>query len=378
MTRVMMVMEPTSGGTARHVAALAHGCVERGVDVRLVCAVRSEEPFREELTSLESAGVPVDLVDMRHEIHPLHDGAAALRIRRLVTAASPDVLHLHSSKAGALGRSAMVGLGRRAPAVVYSPHAYAFLAQRGFLNRVAYWCVERALLPWTHRVVAVSQSEGHAATRLGGGDRVIIIPNGIESPRLPAATSGIRRPLRVGWLGRLAWQKNPEAAVTVSFVLTRLGIEHELLLGGDGSRLLHLHRAMARVGSDHRVRLLGYVDDTDSFHASIDALLITSRSEGLPYAGLDAMARGVPIVGFDVPGVRDLVIHGATGLLAPAGDSGALAAHLARLARDGELRRRLGLAARLRVCRDFHFDAQIDRLCGLYQSLASSRAAAAA
>jgi glycosyltransferase involved in cell wall biosynthesis len=369
----MMVIEPASGGTARHVTALALGCRSRGVDVHLVCAICRDEPFSDAWRDVRRAGVKVDEVDMRREIHPLLDGVAALRLRRLIMDAQPDVLHLHSSIAGAVGRSAVVGLGRRAPAVVYTPHAYAFLAQAGMLNRLGYWCVERMLLPWTSRVVAVSPSEGRAATRLGGEERVVIIPNGVDATADAAPGPAARPHLRIGWLGRLSWQKNPEAAVKASFVLSRLGVEHELFLGGDGPMRDGVHRTIAEYHAGGSVRELGFVHDTDAFYAGIDVLLVTSRSDGLPYAGLDAMAHAVPIVGFDVPGVQDLVEHGVHGLLAPLGDAGALAAHLARLARDPELRRDFGLAARDRVRREFQFETQLDRVCGLYESLASSR-----
>jgi glycosyltransferase involved in cell wall biosynthesis len=180
-------------------------------------------------------------------------------------------------------------------------------------------------------------------------------------------------PLRIGWLGRLTWQKAPERALRASFVLSLLGVRHRLLLGGDGPERERLRRLVAASPLGERVRLFGHVADTEAFHADLDVLLMTSRAEGLPYTGLDAMARGLPVVAFDVPGVRDLVQHGATGLLAPDGDCGALAAALARLDRDRELAQTLGAAARARVEREFALEEQLDRLCRLYREL--SRAA---
>jgi glycosyltransferase involved in cell wall biosynthesis len=254
---------------------------------------------------------------------------------------------------------------------VYTPHAYAFLTQEGFLRRRIYRFGERALLPWTDKVVAVSNSEGRATLGLSGTGRIEVIPNGVNA-RLPSPQKAGRRPFRIGWLGRLVWQKDPESAVRVSFVLATLGIEHELLLGGEGVDRERVERALQECRATRWVRMPGFVRDTEAFHAAIDVLLMTSRSEGLPYVGLDAMAHGVPIVGFDVPGIQDLVEHGVTGLLASRGDPGGLAAHLARLARDEDLRKRLGAAARLRVLTQFQFEKQIDRLCELYQSLASN------
>lgn len=374
MAKVMMVLEATDGGTARHVVDLALGSHSRGLTVHLVCATRRNPEFRHTLSQLRDAGITVHELDMRRRVDPLRDIAAVVRLRSLIVNIAPDVLHLHSSKAGALGRSAIVGLGRRRPVVVYTPHAYAFLAQPGRLNRWVYRRVESALLPWTDGVVAVSESEGQAACRLGAKDRVVVINNGVDASSISSRPSG-ETPLRVGWLGRLAWQKNPVAAIKTSLALSGLGLDHELLLAGDGPDREQVLAAIRELRAKASVQVLGPIRDTAAFLAGIDVFLTTSRTEGLPYAGLDAMAHGLPIVGFDVPGVRDLVDHGVTGLLTAPADPGELAAHVARLGRSEDLRRSFGDAAQRRVQNDFQLRKQLDELSLLYRSLAAGRVA---
>jgi glycosyltransferase involved in cell wall biosynthesis len=374
MLRVMMVLEATDGGTARHVVDLALGAHSRGFTVHLVCATRREPQFRDTLFQLRKEGITVHEFDMRRKVNPLRDIAAVVRLRSLILNTAPDVLHLHSSKAGALGRSAIIGLGRHCPAVVYTPHAYAFLAQPGRLNRWVYRRVESALLPWTDGVVAVSESEGQAARRLGAKDRVVVINNGINANKHSLRRSR-ERLLRIRWLGRLTWQKNPVAAIKTSLALSHLGMDHELLLAGDGPDREQVLAAIRELRAEASVRLLGHIHDTDAFLAGSDVFLMTSRTEGLPYAGLDAMAHGLPIVGFDVPGVQDLVEPGVTGLLTTPGDSSELAANIARLGRSEELRRSFGFAAQRRVRNDFQLHEQLDQLSLLYRSLTAGRMA---
>lgn len=365
LPRVMIVAQPTAGGTARHVAELAVGCRTRAIDVHLVCGRSTSAAHRRFVEELRARDIPVEQLDMDRELSPGRDALAAMQLRHMITQTAPHVVHLHSSKAGALGRMAVIGLRRR-PAVVYTPHAYAFLAQPGTLQRHCYRWLERAMAPWVDRIVAVSSSEAQAAACVGCGARVVVVPNGV------AAHAAARRhetaPLRIGWLGRMTWQKNAPAAVTASLVLAKLGIEHELWMGGEGSELEHVRAAIVDAGASW-IQLLGHVVDTHAFYEHIDLLLNSSRAEGLPYVGLDAMARGLPIVGFDVPGVRDLVEHGTTGFLAPAGDPGALAALLARLARSADLRRTMGEAARRRVREGFQLERQLDCICELYREL---------
>lgn len=374
MAKVMMVLEATDGGTARHVVELALGSHTRGLTVHLVCATRRNPEFRQTLSQLRDVGITVHELDMRRRVDPLRDIAAVVRLRSLIVSIAPDVLHLHSSKAGALGRSAIVGLGRRRPVVVYTPHAYAFLAQPGRLNRWMYRRVESALLPWTDGVVAVSESEGQAACRLGAKDRVVVINNGVDAGTSSSRRSG-ESPLRIGWLGRLAWQKNPVAAIKTSLALSDLGLDHELLLAGDGPDREQVLAAIRDLRAEASVRVLGPIRDTAAFLAGIDIFLTTSRTEGLPYAGLDAMAHGLPIVGFDVPGIRDLVDHGVTGLLTAPGDLDELAGHIARLGRSEDLRRSFGDAAQRRAQNDFQLRKQLDELSLLYRSLAAGRVA---
>jgi glycosyltransferase involved in cell wall biosynthesis len=374
MPRVMIVLEATDGGTARHVVDLALGSHSRGLSVHLVCATRRNPEFRHTLSELREAGITVHEFDMRRRVHPLRDIAAVVRLRSLILNNAPDVLHLHSSKAGALGRSAIVGLGRRCPVVVYTPHAYAFLAQPGRLNRWVYRRVESALLPWTDGVVAVSESEGQAASRLGAKDRVVVINNGIDASSSSSQRSG-ERLLRVGWLGRLTWQKNPIAPIKTSLALSGLGLDHELLLAGDGPDREKVLAAIRDLRVEANVRVLGHVRDADAFLSGIDVFLMTSRTEGLPYAGLDAMAHALPIVGFDVAGVRDLVDHGVTGLLSAPGDVSELAGHVARLGRSEDLRRSFGVAAQRRVRNEFQLREQLDQISLLYRSLAAGRVA---
>lgn len=370
MTRVMMVVEATAGGTLRHVLNIATGSHQRGIAVHVVCATRRNPAARAAIAALRDAGVAVDQIDMRREIHPCRDAAATILLRRRIAEIGPDVVHLHSSKAGALGRAAVAGMGRGRPFVVYSPHAYAFLTQPGRAFRWMCRCIERALLSWTDCVVAVSRSEAQAATMLGGDAAVLTIPNGVDASRgapLPGPREATA-PLRIGWLGRLVWQKNPHAAVRLSVELSRRGVRHELLLGGDGSDQPGVVSLIRRLRCGNVVRVLGFVTDTDAFHAGIDVLLMTSRGEGLPYVGLDAMANGRAIIGFDVPGIRDLIEPGVTGLLAPEGDVETLAAQLERMARDPTLRAALGSAARQRVRRHFSFERQLRAICQLYES----------
>src|SRR4051812_19161135 len=104
--RVMQVLEATAGGTARHLIEIASGLRAAGAEVHVVCALRRDAGFGAELARLRAVGVTVTELDMRRRIAPLADAQAVWRLARLFEETRPDVIHLHSSKAGGIGRLA--------------------------------------------------------------------------------------------------------------------------------------------------------------------------------------------------------------------------------------------------------------------------------
>jgi glycosyltransferase involved in cell wall biosynthesis len=107
-------------------------------------------------------------------------------------------------------------------------------------------------------------------------------------------------------------------------------------------------------------------DDVPGVWAQSHIALLPSYREGLPKALLEAAACGRPLVATDVPGCREVVVHGETGLLVPARDPRALAKAIGTLARDAGLRRRLGAAARERVCRLFSQERVVEQTLALW------------
>ena len=110
-----------------------------------------------------------------------------------------------------------------------------------------------------------------------------------------------------------------------------------------------------------RLELAGSVEDVSEHLEWADVLLLSSRTEGLPAAILEAGAAGVPSVAFDVGGVREAVVDGRTGLVVPAGDTGALMSALRSLADDRSRISEMGAAARRHVEKNFRLEQAIDR-----------------
>lgn len=184
----------------------------------------------------------------------------------------------------------------------------------------------------------------------------VYVPNGVELPG-PTAIEVNRRHWRaalginqdeilVVGVGRLAPQKNFSLFLDVIARVTRDAPVRAVIVGDDMGELASLRERVERHRLGEVVRFLGRVADAREVICAADVFLLTSDHEGMPNVILEAMAAGIPCVATRVNAVADIIQPAETGFLAPSGDAGALAAHVARLATDPALRKRIGSAAR--------------------------------
>jgi glycosyltransferase involved in cell wall biosynthesis len=164
------------------------------------------------------------------------------------------------------------------------------------------------------------------------------VPNPISPPRSLASVPDLRarqgwpaeRAL-VGFVGRLETVKGPDRLLEVA---QRGPRDAAFVLIGGGSLADALARRIAAEDLGARVALLGEVPDAAPYFAQLDALAMTSRHEGLPMVLLEAAAAGVPVVAYDVGGVREVLDGGPAARRIPDGDAAAFSAALAAMLAD--------------------------------------------
>jgi glycosyltransferase involved in cell wall biosynthesis len=143
-----------------------------------------------------------------------------------------------------------------------------------------------------------------------------------------------------------------------------------LLVGRDSGTLEETKASVRERGIGAAVRFLGSRSDVPDLLRACDLFVHPSREEGFSNAILEAMAAGLPVAAFDVGGNAEAVVHGETGLLAPARDAGALARALAELLGDEGRRKRMGEAGRRRAAECFSLDRMVAEMETMYGSLA--------
>lgn len=347
-------------------ASLARDGVRRGHDLTVIYSPNRADPRI--LDALRESGVERLIASpMRRAVGPW-DALDGLRLRRAIAAAGPfDVIHSHSSKAGALTR-AFTHFG--GSALVYSPHGfYTMTGEAPFYIGP----VERALSYFGDRIIAVSDHERRHAIELGiAPQRVVVVPNGI-APYAPLPRDEARAalglpgdPFVVGFVGRLSAQKNPLDAIAAIEAVADLASMLALIGGGE----LEDEVQAAAARSQH-VRLLGPRDAKPLFSA-FDCLLCTSRYEGMAVSFLEALNCGVPIISYPVGGTEELIKDGETGFVTEPTPAAAAAAIERLAALPPSDRDRMREACRAMAAR--HSDAEMGaQTLAVYEGVLKSR-----
>ena len=338
--RVLHVTDASSSGVLTAVTTIAR---QQSQDptfetVHFGYVLRPDSPSHEEIQALAGPGVEVERWSDRLAGGRLIDLCRQLldRLRH----EDYDIVHLHSSRAGLLGRwTALVTKHRRR--TIYSPHAFAFAyAQWSAPKRRILWLLELAGLIAGRRLVLNSASEERVARRAFPWSRTAVLPNAVDVAGLRDVPRRIdqQHPV-VAHIGRIAPAKAPELFAEVAGLIREQLPYVRLCWFGEGDRNL------LRAYGDDLVEVTGWLPP-DELHRQLGSatlLLFTSRGEGMPMAVLEAQAMGIPVVASRVTGVVDLVRNDQNGLLANSATE--LAAQVIRVLTDQEFATRLGSQA---------------------------------
>jgi glycosyltransferase involved in cell wall biosynthesis len=280
------------------------------------------------------------------------------------------VFHAHLSSPVAAKYALLAAVLARVPAVlatvqVIAPHR----PDRSTLRQL------RLLARGVDRYLAVSHAIAAAlvAEYRWPAAKIEVVHNAVALERFSApAPAGLRAELGAGegvplvlTPARLDPQKGHAdllaAAVQVPGAL--------FALAGDGPQRASLEALAARLGIADRVRFLGTRDDIPDLLAACDVFALPSLYEGSSLAVLEAMAARRAVIASAIGGTDELIEDGRDGFLVPPGDPEALAAALARLLNDAELRARLAANARERVEREFSRERMAARVGAAYEEL---------
>jgi glycosyltransferase involved in cell wall biosynthesis len=298
-----------------------------------------------------------------------------LRLAEVLRQEQVDIIQAHQYTPFFYALAARLRYQR--PPIIFTEHGRHYpdypRTKRMLLNRLA--------LQPRDRVVAVGPSVKRALVVNEGipASRIEVIFNGIDTEQYtpsPTVRAIMRKELGYGpdeylvlMVARLDPIKDHRTAIRACVQAASHVPGLRLVLIGDGPERESIETFIREQRLEHLVRLLGTRDDVPRLLTAADTLLLTSVSEGVPLTLIEAMAAGVPVVSTNVGSIADIVLHGTSGLLAPARDHATLAEHLIQLGCAKDLRTKFGQAGRAQAVTDFSEARMMEQYCKLFEQI---------
>ena len=304
-------------------------------------------------------------IPMERGISLMRDIGAMIRIWRLLRCVKPDIVEFSTPKAGLLGMLAarFSGISLR----IYLLRGLKLETSHGFRRLLLLWA-ERVASKSANLVVCNSRSLRRQARAMGIApvSKLVLLgggsSNGVDITRFAPGPSTIRETYRIphkapviGFSGRLTADKGlPELMEAFAMIQRVVPDAYLLLVGWFDAAEDALERGMrTRIEGHPRIICTGLVEDTVAYYRAMDLMVLPSWREGFPNAVLEAAATGVPVIGTHCTGSCDAVIPDVTGVLVPAGSPGAITEAVLDLLRHPDRCRRMALAARAWVAKNY-------------------------
>lgn len=369
-------------GSEENTLLTSAGQMSRGHEVILL---HGRDVMPENAARLAPGAELVSAPSLVRNLSPSRDLAAFNEIRRILIATRPDVVHVHQSKAGIIGR--LAAASARVPLIVHGVHILPFLGV-GQIEKTAYLWSERAAAKFTHGFIHVSEGMRRACLDhgVGAGKPHYVVPSGFDLGQFASAEpppdlasflrhqAGEQRPFVIAMLAALEPRKCHLDLLRQSAGFLRQFPQVRLIFAGEGHLRTEVESVIAALGLESQVKLLGFRDDPERIIATADVCIHSAEREGLPRSVLQYLAAGRPVVLFDLPGIDEIVSDGVNGFVVPQGDWIGFFDRLTSLVTSPE--RRAAMAANARKTRLERWDAEFmaERTLAIYQELQSGDA----
>ncbi|MGF9964014.1 glycosyltransferase family 4 protein [Bacillus rhizoplanae] len=319
MKKVVFICEALGGGVRRHlVDVLSHLDLNK-YEVHVIHgSKRVDDVFRSAKNNLAKQGIHFyEVTEMVRELSIKNDVAAAKAIVKILRDLKPQVVHCHSSKAGAIGRIAARICGIKE--VYYTPHAYVFQNPNlSSKKKFVYKGIEKLLGFLTTKTIHVSKGEEAFAlkNKVIPLNKSVVVYNGISAPtQSHSSIQEFEEKVVVGTIARMDYQKNPWLFIRIAEQVIKETENVEFVYIGDGEYYKDVFDYVKQNNLDKFIKLKGFHSNPDIELMNFDVFLSTSLYEGMPYSLIEALSYKKPIVATDVVGNNEIVIDSYNGYL---------------------------------------------------------------
>ena len=246
-----------------------------------------------------------------------------------------DIVHGHGYKSDFIGLLASRVCGCK---IITTPHGWS---NESDTKLRFYEKLDRFVFRFMDYVCPLSTGLMKSVEYCVDPKKLKLIVNGVDIDEVstqPVDKNSLKGCYNIGYVGQLIERKNLDTLIKALHLLSKHGEKFKCSIIGNGNSMHSLKQLTCDLGLKDSVEFFGYREDAISIMKSFDVFVLPSQLEGIPRCVMEAMACKVPVVVSDIPGNRDLVVDGITGLLFSYGSESQLATALIRLASDSELR----------------------------------------
>lgn len=339
----------------------------------------------EEVVRLQAAGIDASLLAPSHGLPTrfnIGNASIPYRARLEEILKGADIVHLQYPFYGVAGLVARLRQQGKIQKLVITLHMDAIASGwKGMIFDLHRAIFQKKILQAADALICGSRDYlAHASYKdLSQDARLQEIPFGVDTERFAPGVAERKRfalPEDVKMIGFVGGMDEAHAFKGIDILIqavARLPANVHAQFTGDGALKKSFQLLAERLGIQERCHFLGKATDTDlpAIYRSMDVLAFpsTSAAEAFGLVALEAQASGIPVVASDLPGVRTVIRDKQTGFLVPVGDVEELAAHLRLLVENPDMRRAFGISAREHAVKCFSWDAHLEKLMHVYQSL---------
>lgn len=296
------------------------------------------EDYRDQIERFKPYVAEIHIVPMTRDINLKSDIGAIFKLKKKLKIIKPDIVYLHSSKAGALGRMAL--LFNFSTKIIYNAHGWYFNAKINKKKKILFATIERLLAFKTNVIVNISESEYNSAIKykIASSKKMVVIDNGIDFTKFDNQKQ-YREETRnryniksedivIGVVGRLTEQKDPDTSIKAFNLLHKEQKNIKLMFVGSGDleKKVVLYAKQNNLEKD--IIITGWVNNVEEYIPAFDIAILPSKWEGFGLVIIEYMACDKPIVATDVGGISNIIKANENG-------------HLIEIENENELKNKL-------------------------------------
>lgn len=345
------------GGAQTHLMNLSRMLAKDGHEVFIMHGGKLHEAYRIQHPYITF----ITVVHLVHPLHPIEDVKAIREVRQRFRLLRPDIVALHSSKAGTIGRIAAKSM--HVPSV-FTAHGWSFTEGIPWKKQQLYRLIEQGLAKRTDAIITVSNYDANLARKahILPKHGLHVVHNGILSTEKPSAI----RKKNIVMVARFQLPKRQDLLLQAFALLEDKATT--LTFVGDGPTKKEVEKLADTLGVKERVLFTGNQQSVTTYLEEASIFVLMSNFEGLPISIIEAMAAGLPIIASDVGGVRELVTANENGFLVDNALS-ELQVYLTKLLADESLRYTMGKKSRVLFDQAFQFETTYEKTMKIYEQV---------